>query len=506
MLVAAAGYCVLLQLKIVPDTFYTCDAGLKYLQVQQWIRGGSDRWRLDLRLPAQPWVADLWSHGLYPLIPPFVIPQGGMHYINYPPFFSWLAAPWCAALGYRGLYVVPLAATLSIWLTVWRGCRNAGATPSLTAAALAITTLASPLTFYGSTFWEHTLGIALALPAIARLILPPRRTTSLADTCRGALLGFSAWFRPELLLLACLVGALLVLWRYPFRRGGSRWALIGGMLVLLSGAFAYNKGVSGAWFGFRGMQVEAREELWQLRLSMQVLERQMAALIRWFPPLWLILILGLERLVRPSHRIRFVRTDLPLLLIALAQVLLLVIIFPSDGGHEWGPRYYLMTIPASALMLVRWIRDDWVVSGRAARGALGVAVLALLALGSFHNVAGGVRHMHESHALRIAPLYEMLKSYRARVVGTSNPNAVMELAQIVPSTAFFCIRSFGDVAKIGRAASLHGERNVILLMRPQNPPLPDSIDISTPNRSARLMMSPVLRGWVVVYIGRIVPT
>src|SRR5438034_4305646 len=72
-----------------PGVFYSGDAGVKFLLVEQFARG---EFHSDLRLAAVPWVRDLWAHGFYAFEPPFVYEVGNRHFACYPVPFLLLAA------------------------------------------------------------------------------------------------------------------------------------------------------------------------------------------------------------------------------------------------------------------------------------------------------------------------------------------------------------------------------------------------------------------------------
>jgi hypothetical protein len=147
--------------------------------------------------------------------------------------FVWLTLPFAAALGFFGQGVLPaIAGGVTVWLTGRLGGRWAAG----------IVALATPLLFYSSVFWEHSLVTALATAAFV-VLEPAGRERPLTA---GLLLGAAALLREELLLLLGAVSlALLVAGRG--RRSFARFAAGGacGVLALL----AFHRLVSGAWLG-----------------------------------------------------------------------------------------------------------------------------------------------------------------------------------------------------------------------------------------------------------------
>src|SRR5919199_4191616 len=102
-----------LQLQIPDEVFFSGDAGPKMLLTKQFASG---RFQVDLDLPVEPWVRNLWQSGLYPFEPPFVYQINNRYYIQYPFTFPLISSPFYAFFGWRGVYIIPL---ISIWIIWW---------------------------------------------------------------------------------------------------------------------------------------------------------------------------------------------------------------------------------------------------------------------------------------------------------------------------------------------------------------------------------------------------
>src|SRR5437764_2927696 len=109
LLVALAGIAFTLHLvRNVPDeVFYSCDGGMKFLLTKQVASSGLHDMRLNLDLRPAPWVMRLWNEGFYPFVQPFTYRRGNRWYMQYPPFFSIVSAPFYHWFGFRGLYIIP---------------------------------------------------------------------------------------------------------------------------------------------------------------------------------------------------------------------------------------------------------------------------------------------------------------------------------------------------------------------------------------------------------------
>lgn len=234
--VAAAGVALHTTLG-PPDTYWTIDNGGKALALQSLQSG---RW--DLAYPGTS-VDPGFAHFPMPLegaeryatvVDGRVIPQ-------YQSPFVALTLPFARAFGFAGLAILPgLGAGAVVLLAGALAFRRTGSRAAARVAAATLT-LGTPLLFYGSTFWEHTLTAALAAGALLVLDAPPRR-----PLMAGLLLGAAAMLREELLLL--LVAAAIVLLVRRCGRTAVMRLLAGAVpgLVLLA---AFQRLATGSWSG-----------------------------------------------------------------------------------------------------------------------------------------------------------------------------------------------------------------------------------------------------------------
>ena len=207
IILAGVAYSFYLISLIPEGVFFSGDGGLKAMLAQQLSRG---EWQVDLLQPQEDWVRQLWQAGLYPYEPPFVFPLNGQYFLSFPFPFSTITAPFYALFGFWGLHIIPLVSCWAIWITALLVCRRLNFNSWQSCLVLIALIFASNLTVYSALYWEHTLAVALAFFGMTCLITPASKINhSYREAILGgSLLGFSVWFRSELI---ALVATLVVL-------------------------------------------------------------------------------------------------------------------------------------------------------------------------------------------------------------------------------------------------------------------------------------------------------
>ena len=166
--------------------------------------------------------------------------RGGQAISQYVSPFTYLALPFAAVLGFVGLGFLP---ALGAGVAVYLGGRLAAALADSRDAgriAAGILVVSSPLLFYGSVFWEHSLTVALAAGAFLALATSPGR-----PLLAGLLLGAATLLREEMgLLLSAFV--LVAMVTTP-RHFAVRTAL--GGLAGLAARAAFHLATSGSLLG-----------------------------------------------------------------------------------------------------------------------------------------------------------------------------------------------------------------------------------------------------------------
>jgi len=413
ILIAGMLFSLLLVGLFPEGTFFTGDSSIKFLLTRQIADGV---FATDLRLEADHLTKSLWRDGFYPYAPPFVYALGDKYYINIPIFFSALTALPYRLMGWHGLYVVPTLSLWSVWFLFVRAARRLSIDENSIAVGLFGLIFASPLTIYGSLYWEHTVGVALAFCGLS-ILLTTAQKGYWVTLAAGALLGSSVWFRSEMYVLnalvLCLAGCASFLgWRLvafvPLAIGGAA-----ALAVLL----AFNQFAYGIITGLHALQIIEPMEISRAENAARVLMSLVRLLFGFFP--LMLPIIGIVLLVLRKFK---TETSVDKALVNKA-VLLILALFPigvafvaptvadgagGDGGLQWGPRFLLILIPLSCLLLaVNWRQaSEWPMPLRRwAQGCVAVALLAGFVLNS------GIAPWRV--AKRMAPLPPIVERLRA---------------------------------------------------------------------------------------------
>lgn len=413
-----------------PGVFFSSDGGIKYLVVKQFSEGHGFKY---MYLPQPQWVHAVWANGFFPFRPPFLYPSSDGYLFVFPPAFQLISSFFYAHLGNAGLYIIPVASTLLLWLGVILLLRRCQIAPNRIAIALFILVFCSPLTIYGATYWEHMTAILLLFCGLSFLVKPT--TNPIAAIILGLLTGLAAWFRPEALMMNVLYGlALVCLHRASILKAPQRTTIffLAGMAIGVAGFLLFNKIEFDSFFGIHSRQVlkdsvEGGVEVSPFRNL--IANNLINARFYLFILLILPIIYVWVRYKRPL-------TTRTLLLIAMviAYCILTPFMVPNDGGRQWGARYFLplITVILVALLLVdkEWnLRYPiWL-----------AAIILLIAAYSFqHNsYKGGYRTLVWENRHRISPDLNYLNQQPGKVVIVSFPYIAMELGYLFDDKYFF---------------------------------------------------------------------
>lgn len=191
------------------DGFWINDNGLKFIQLQAFLRNGT----FDLAA-SWPGSAVDPEQRFFPIRPPFSLRAEGHIYASFSPFFAAISAGPFQLLGFAGLYLWPLIGGAFALLGCQRlaerlapSAEDRGRTGRL---AVWIAGLGSPVFFYSLSFWEHTPALALNVWALLRCADFLERP----DVRRAALLGVFAalgiYLRSDSYLFAVVLGWLCI--------------------------------------------------------------------------------------------------------------------------------------------------------------------------------------------------------------------------------------------------------------------------------------------------------
>ena len=428
-----------LQLTIPVEIFFSGDGGIKALLVKQFSGG---ELRPDLRLEVEAWVHDLWRGGLYPFAPPFVYELAGRQYVQYPLPFLWLSSPFYAALGYRGLYIIPLGSVWLVWLCFLVACRKLGVRGWATSVATAGLIFASHLSLYSAMFWEHTLAVALAFGGVALLL--PAKYKMLAirrGLIGGLLLGMSVCIRSE--CGGIFVGMALVL--LLARTAVATWlSFISAGSVAVLGLLIINKMIYGLFLGVHSLQqVESTEAHVAHQPAMQIASGLFYDLAVYCPMLiWAVAAAMLPccwRILRP------IQTQVYLWFILVIFTVFALLILPNEGGMQIGPRYFLPIVPLISLVVAIQLERLRVHAGPMLRRSSSVLLALILIAGSCTSAIGGSISLFKNYHYRVLPALKEIQSLDTPIIAVSTQWMAQELAAALDDKIFVRVRRGADI-------------------------------------------------------------
>lgn len=495
ILLASLAIPLLIVLRIPGPVFFSGDAGIKLLLVQQLLSPArSELPYLHHELlddPQQAWVAELWQDpSIFPYEPPFVyrVPfheasgTGGIrHLAVFPLLFPLLSTPGYLLFGVPGLRLLPLLSIALFGWVLYRCVRRLHLDTESSTLTLAFALLASPIPLYGALVWEHAPALLLTFLGLEAVLTGPPRGMA-GRLALGVLTGLAVWLRPE---AALFLGLLAVLW-WPPRAEMRRWlpvGLAGG--VTLIAFVAVNQGLYGHPLGAHSFQLLATDEnplpeTFKILTPWQVFTEHLRILGGTFPTA-LVCLLALAW----SWRHRESRSQ-QWRLAALAALFVILISFlvPNAGGKQWGPRYLLPILPALALLAGlqwqharaslaqfagrfagRFAGSSW--WRRAASATTSATVLVLftgaLLLGLSRNALAGSLHLLNDFRLRIYPGLTYLQQTDDQVVVFGNQWVPQEMAVEFHRRQFLRFEDGRSLHRLARALVDHGHHNVLYL-------------------------------------------
>jgi hypothetical protein len=382
--------------------FFSGDSGLKLIAAREAIAHPDRPFEIDL-----PRIGERAT----PFVDPMVIVHGSHAHALQSPLFPPLSAPFIAAFGLRGAYVLPALAFVALYsvLEVLRRLAVPEASPLLL-AWLAIA--ANPVLFYALEYWEHAPAVALLAAGTAAVALAVTRggSSGLA-AAGGALVGAGVLLRPE---GAWYAAGLLVTLARP------RWLAFGAGAAAMAVPFATANYLhfgnpigahASAVLGPIGVGFAearwARAHAWLWPASTLEWSGLLLVTAAWLSTPWvkdlrvrqLTALLGIAIVTGLAAQRRMPEGALwqgfPLALLALVPAASLsrdarrlyvlaataaagvVLTATNDGGAQWGVRYLLIAAPPLLLLAARAATDA---AGAGRWRALRLAAVGLICL------------------------------------------------------------------------------------------------------------------------------
>lgn len=436
LLVLAAGIVATLLLQLVVpsvEVFWSGDGGLKNLQAKQFAGGVP---HVDLRLTDKDWVRAAWDNGLHPgEFGNYIYKINDKYFSVFPYPFPLVSAPFYALFGVRGYYVIPVVAMWIVWITIYLAMRRACIDPWMTALLMASLVFAMPITLYAGTFWEHTLGLALALAGIVYTLryddFEPGKAGPLLA---GGALGLGVWFRPETLALIAILLPAAFIWRrraLTFRG----WFLFSAAAVGVAALFfVVNVWIYGHPLGTHGIQMRSAEVA--ATTPRAIVERFIALAkmtVRLAPIGGFVVAMAAVLII--TRRIRLSSEYVYLSVVAAVFFPLMVYMVPSDGGFQPGPRFVFIAF----LLMILIAAYAWraIPQNKLLRSALILFLLATMVVGAKRSALDETRWLVGMYRDRVLPAFTFLSERDEQVVALSNVKITLELGGLVEQKDFF---------------------------------------------------------------------
>ncbi|MEO5996421.1 MAG: hypothetical protein ABIN89_06820 [Chitinophagaceae bacterium] len=469
LFVIALLFLVALLFTIKTDVFFSGDAGLKYLMIRQISEGG----RYDaLNLQSPGWVSDIWSNGYYPFKIPFIYDEPAGKIVSFPPAFQWLNANLYKWFGYKGIYIIPCASVIGLWIWLIAVLKRAGVKPLMISLGFFLLAFGSPLTIYGAVYWEHSFAVLLIFSAVVYLVTPP--ATYYGTMLLGALSGAAVWFRPEMLLL-CLLFIVMVLYNYFKNKDKGHVVFVFSALAGIATFFLFNIIVYGNSLGAHSYQLaKGSESTTYLQEKLIILTHINARIIIYFPVFILIYVFAIFTIISKPIRfkakgastgnanlIRFDGKRLPspiinqLTVIAILFSLFTPFVLPNAGGKQWGPRYFLPLVPivittlclaTSNLKTTKPLSRKWL-----------TLIVPVIFYVVYLNVYKAHKNLHYDYAYRVKPGLHFLEKNTCDILVVQNQYIAQEIAALFEKKKIFLAEnqdSFNRLCKLLQAAGV----------------------------------------------------
>jgi hypothetical protein len=431
------------QFAIRDEVFVSGDGGIKALVAKQFARGD---WHADLRLPAEPWVQQLWRDGLYPFGPPFAYEREGRWFVQYPLPFMVLTAPFFDWFGFRGLTIVPLLGLWLLWLSMAAILRRLGASASASAISIGGLVFCSFVTPYGAMYWEHTPALGLSFLGFAVLVAENAAGRSLQHLAGGALLGSAVWFRPESACFAVGILVGLVLLRREARLCLSACLGVGLPCLIFA---SLNLWLYGTPFGAHAIQqVDPLTAHVAHSSSYEIARYFVNQLFQLCPVVSVLIVCAVLGIDSPALRLD--RAQAMLWGVVIIFCLGAALVLPNSGGKQLGARYFLHALPPIFLLLgLLWDRAA-VLAPRGRQGLRAAVAIGLL-VGVYLNAVRNTQALFLDYRDRALPALLALREDPTRVVAVEHQQIAQELESAFDDKIFFRVRNRGELGQLARA-------------------------------------------------------
>ena len=464
-------YFALLLSFIHNGVFYSADGGVKSIAIRQLAQGYGFKY---LHLDQPSWVQSVWQEGFFPFRPPFFYPSTDGYMFVFPPAFQVINSFFYSRLGYTGLYILPVSSMLLLWACTILLLKRCGISPSKIALALFILVFCSPLTVYGTMYWEHAPAVLLLFAGGAFITRTPTRMP--VAIALGLISGLAVWLRPEAILMNFLY-ALAAIVLYTRDKRPVYIAFITCLSLCVLCFFAFNKIEYGSILGLHGQQVVNNDDPETRMTASHVLHNLLMnnfRSVRYF--FFILLLLPVAYRLFAFLKDRDLRPGL-LTAIVFAFSLIAPFIVPNDGGRQWGARYFLPLIPVVIVALC--LADQQLQGLKPWKLPVWLAGLILLctAYSFYRNTyKGGMKELRWAYAQRVKPSLDIIAGKPGNVVVVYAPYMAYELGSLFNKKYFFLAPGDDSLRKLLPLLKKQGIHEFTYISDPRDPQsLPPSL-------------------------------
>lgn len=490
ILIILAGilFSIFLQTQVSEGVYFSGDAGLKALLAKQLSAG---TFRFDLVQPKENWVQELWKAGLYPYDKPYVYNLADKYYITFPFTFPLITAPFKAVFGFRGLYLVPLVSTWTIWFLFYSFCRSLNLKSFEISLALIALIFASPLTIYSAMYWEHSLAVCLALAGtILFFQANQQKEISIFQLLIGGILiGLSVWFRPEFLCWVAIFIAVIYFFSLSQVMSGEgkdrkirlkqflflskfHRLFVFSAIATIGLFFLLNQLIYNHPLGIHSIQVVEKisfgQKLKDVTTSFLQLGR---AFFTYFPLAFLLLTYPLLRAIKR----RKYKPEIELVVICLIVFFFLIgvsfLVPPGTagqipGGKQWGARFLLFLIPIVILVVIKDLAEIKKLFP-AFSGVVKLLVFSTFLITGIHlNTYQATVFLQKSDR-EIAPAVQFLQKTPAKAIAVSHQFVAQTLeASVSQDRWFFLVENQKQLEQISQALRSQKQEKFIYICYP----------------------------------------
>ncbi len=184
------------------QVFWSLDEGGKYIYMRSIAETG--RINSPLLYPARALDPELEHVPLY-----FYIQKGDQIHSWWPVVLPLVSIPFYKLIGWIGLYILPAAGGAAAAYLSGRLVRRLSRARGLGVAAVFLCALTTPLAFYSTMFWEHSISAAFLIGSLLSILTTFDTPQKLASILAGVLASMAVWFRLD--TAPILAGFVLVL-------------------------------------------------------------------------------------------------------------------------------------------------------------------------------------------------------------------------------------------------------------------------------------------------------